>query len=128
MAPFNQVLTRRVSAAPGALASASGQCGGRIGEDQPQADASRVQRPDADAHEHHRLSYRPVDGVDVRVARSDGHRDETLILTCPWPESLYAFESTWSALSDQANLVAIDLPGFGGSARRDAWVGGRYRD
>jgi pimeloyl-ACP methyl ester carboxylesterase len=30
--------------------------------------------------------------------------------------------------SDQANLVAIDLPGFGGSARRDAWVGGRYRD
>jgi pimeloyl-ACP methyl ester carboxylesterase len=65
------------------------------------------------------VSYEPVDGVDVRVAKSDGDRDETLVLTCPWPESLYAFESTWSALSDQANLVAIDLPGFGGSERRD---------
>lgn len=65
------------------------------------------------------ISYQPVDGVDVRVAKSDGDRDETLILTCPWPESLYAFESTWSVLSEQANLVAIDLPGFGGSERRD---------
>ena len=64
-------------------------------------------------------SHQSVDGVDVRVARSDGGHDETLILTCPWPESLYAFESTWSALSEQANLVAVDLPGFGGSQRRD---------
>jgi pimeloyl-ACP methyl ester carboxylesterase len=65
------------------------------------------------------ISNRPVDGVDVRIATSDEGREETLILTCPWPESLYAFESTWSVLSTQANLVAIDLPGFGGSVRRD---------
>jgi pimeloyl-ACP methyl ester carboxylesterase len=65
------------------------------------------------------ISHQPVDGVDVRVAKSNGERDETLILTCPWPESLYAFESTWSVLSEQANLVAIDLPGFGASERRD---------
>jgi pimeloyl-ACP methyl ester carboxylesterase len=65
------------------------------------------------------ISYQPVDGVDIRVAKSDEDRDETLILTCPWPESLYAFESTWSMLSEQANLVAIDLPGFGHSERRD---------
>lgn len=65
------------------------------------------------------ISYHAVDGVDVRVAKSDGDRDKTLILTCPWPESLYAFESTWSALSEHANLVAIDLPGFGGSQRRN---------
>jgi pimeloyl-ACP methyl ester carboxylesterase len=65
------------------------------------------------------VSYQPVDGVDVRVAQSDGDRDETMILTCAWPESLYAFESTWSVLSEQANLVAIDLPGFGHSERRD---------
>jgi pimeloyl-ACP methyl ester carboxylesterase len=65
------------------------------------------------------ISYQPVDDVDVRVAKSDGDRDQTLILTSPWPESLYAFESTWSALSQQANLVAIDLPGFGGSQRRN---------
>ena len=65
------------------------------------------------------ISHQPVDGVDVRVARSDGDRDETLILTSPWPESLYAFESTWPALAEEANLVAVDLPGFGGSERRD---------
>ena len=65
------------------------------------------------------ISYQLVDGVDVRVAKSDGVRDETLILTCPWPESLFAFESAWSVLSRQANLFAVDLPGFGGSARRD---------
>jgi pimeloyl-ACP methyl ester carboxylesterase len=33
--------------------------------------------------------------------------------------SLYAFESTWSALPEQTNLVAVDRPGFGGSERRD---------
>jgi pimeloyl-ACP methyl ester carboxylesterase len=65
------------------------------------------------------INHQPVDGIDVRVAKSEGDHSETLILTSPWPESLYAFESTWSALSEQANLVAIDLPGFGGSERRD---------
>jgi pimeloyl-ACP methyl ester carboxylesterase len=65
------------------------------------------------------LQYQPVDGVAVRRAKSNGDRDETVILTSPWPESLYAFESTWSVLSERANLVAIDLPGFGGSKRRD---------
>jgi pimeloyl-ACP methyl ester carboxylesterase len=65
------------------------------------------------------ISYQPVDGVDVRVAKSDGDHAETMILTSPWPESIYAFQSTWPALSEKANLVAVDLPGFGGSARRD---------
>ena len=67
-------------------------------------------------------SYQPVDGVGVRVAKTDGGLDETLILTSPWPESLYAFESTWSALSGQANLVAVDLPGMGASERRDEFL------
>jgi pimeloyl-ACP methyl ester carboxylesterase len=65
------------------------------------------------------LEYQPVDGIAVRVARSNGDRAGTLILTSPWPESLYAFESTWSVLSEHANLVAIDLPGFGGSTGRE---------
>jgi pimeloyl-ACP methyl ester carboxylesterase len=65
------------------------------------------------------ISYRPVDGIDVRVSKSDAGHAETLILTCPWPESIYAFESTWTVLSERMNLVAIDLPGFGGSERRD---------
>jgi pimeloyl-ACP methyl ester carboxylesterase len=84
--------------------------------------------PDCDAHAHSRqepymntiaLQYQPVDGVAVRCAKTKDDRNETLILTSPWPESLYAFESTWSVLSEHANLVAIDLPGFGASERRD---------
>jgi pimeloyl-ACP methyl ester carboxylesterase len=65
------------------------------------------------------ISHQPVDGIDVRVAKSDGDHEETMILTCPWPESLYAFQSSWPALSENASLVAVDLPGFGGSKRRD---------
>jgi pimeloyl-ACP methyl ester carboxylesterase len=65
------------------------------------------------------ITFQPVDGVDVRVAKSDGGHAETLILTSPWPESIYAFQSTWSTLSGKANLMAVDLPGFGASERRD---------
>jgi pimeloyl-ACP methyl ester carboxylesterase len=41
-----------------------------------------------------------------------------LILTCP--ESLYASESTCRGSPNKATLVAIDLPGFGGSERRES--------
>jgi hypothetical protein len=70
------------------------------------------------------ISYQPVDGIDVRVAKSDGDHDETMILTCPWPESLYAFESTWSALSQNASLVAVascDSSSPGQSSIRKNW-------
>src|SRR6185312_14514167 len=35
------------------------------------------------------------------------------------PESLLAFEPVWSWLAERTHLVAIDLPGFGHSQRRD---------
>src|SRR5262249_51801197 len=41
------------------------------------------------------------------------------LLLSPWPESLYAFEPSWSRLAEHAHLVAIDLPGFGRSERRN---------
>jgi pimeloyl-ACP methyl ester carboxylesterase len=41
------------------------------------------------------------------------------LLTSPWPESVYAFAGIWHRLADHARLFAIDLPGFGGSERRD---------
>jgi pimeloyl-ACP methyl ester carboxylesterase len=41
-------------------------------------------------------------------------------LLSPWPESLFAFEPTWARLAEDTHLVAIDLPGFGHSQRRDA--------
>jgi len=44
--------------------------------------------------------------------------DDTVVLTNPWPESLFAFRKVWDRLAEHFHLVAIDLPGFGQSERR----------
>jgi pimeloyl-ACP methyl ester carboxylesterase len=56
--------------------------------------------------------------VAVRFAESENRDDHALLLS-PWPESLFAFEPTWARLAERTHLVAIDLPGFGHSQRRD---------
>jgi len=43
----------------------------------------------------------------------------TIVLTSPWPESVYAFAPIWPALAQRFRLLAVDLPGFGGSERRN---------
>ena len=63
--------------------------------------------------------FRMIDGVKIRYADSGGSQESTLLLTSPWPESVYAFAPMWEVLSEHARLVAVDLPGFGGSERRD---------
>ena len=60
-----------------------------------------------------------VDGLRIRYAESGATREPTLLLTSPWPESVYAFTPMWSTLAERARLFAIDLPGFGASERRD---------
>jgi pimeloyl-ACP methyl ester carboxylesterase len=70
------------------------------------------------------MQYRTVDGLSIRFAESGDHEDHALLLS-PWPESLLAFEPTWTRLAQQAHLVAIDLPGFGHSQRRDALLSPR---
>jgi pimeloyl-ACP methyl ester carboxylesterase len=62
---------------------------------------------------------RTIDGVRIRYAQSDGPHERAVLLTSPWPESVYAFAPIWSSLAEHARLLAIDLPGFGGSERRD---------
>jgi pimeloyl-ACP methyl ester carboxylesterase len=62
---------------------------------------------------------RTIDGLRIRYADSGGDRDHVVLLTSPWPESVYAFAPIWAALADQARLFAVDLPGFGASERRD---------
>jgi pimeloyl-ACP methyl ester carboxylesterase len=62
--------------------------------------------------------FRVIDGLSVRFAQSEDRDDHALLLS-PWPESLLAFEPTWTRLAAHAHLVAIDLPGFGHSQRRD---------
>jgi pimeloyl-ACP methyl ester carboxylesterase len=65
-----------------------------------------------------RPQSRTIDGVSVRFAESELRDDHALLLS-PWPESLYAYEPTWSRLAEHAHLVVIDLPGFGRSERRN---------
>src|SRR6266702_829452 len=62
--------------------------------------------------------FRTIDGLSTRFAESETRDDHALLLS-PRPESIYAFEPTWSRLAQHTHLVAIDLPGFGRSERRD---------
>jgi pimeloyl-ACP methyl ester carboxylesterase len=61
---------------------------------------------------------RTIDGLSIRYAESEPRDDQALLLS-PWPESLYCYEPTWTRLAEHTHLVAIDLPGFGQSERRN---------
>jgi len=63
--------------------------------------------------------FRTVDEVRIRYADSGGPEEPVVLLTSPWPESVYAFAPMWATLAEHARLFAIDLPGFGASERRD---------
>ncbi|HTU73457.1 MAG TPA: alpha/beta hydrolase [Trebonia sp.] len=65
------------------------------------------------------VSFRTVDGLRIRYADSGGPGERVVLLTSPWPESVYAFEPVWAALSRHARLFAVDLPGFGASESRE---------
>ena len=65
------------------------------------------------------VKFRTVDGVRIRYAESGDSGEPALLLTSPWPESVYAFAPIWDSLADHARLFAIDLPGFGASERRE---------
>jgi pimeloyl-ACP methyl ester carboxylesterase len=65
------------------------------------------------------MKFLTFDGVRIRYADSGASREPTLLLTSPWPESVYAFAPVWSSLAEHARLFAVDLPGFGASERRD---------
>jgi pimeloyl-ACP methyl ester carboxylesterase len=66
-----------------------------------------------------RPQFRTIDGLSIRYAESELHDNHALLLS-PWPESIFCYEPTWSRLAEHAHLVAIDLPGFGMSERRDS--------
>jgi pimeloyl-ACP methyl ester carboxylesterase len=68
--------------------------------------------------------FRTIDGLTIRFAESEDRDDHALLLS-PWPESLFAFEPTWARLAERTHLVALDLPGFGHSQRRDALLSPR---
>jgi pimeloyl-ACP methyl ester carboxylesterase len=66
-----------------------------------------------------RTQFRSVDGVQIRYADSGASHSSAILLTSPWPESVYAFAPIWPSLVEHARLFAVDLPGFGASERRD---------
>jgi pimeloyl-ACP methyl ester carboxylesterase len=69
-------------------------------------------------------TFRTIEGVSIRFAESASRDTEALLLS-PWPESIFAYEATWSQLAETTHLVAIDLPGFGRSERKDALMSPR---
>src|SRR5688572_30227066 len=70
------------------------------------------------------MEFRTIDGLSIRFAESE-ERDDHALLLGPWPESLLAFEPTWARLAEHMHLVAVDLPGFGHSQRRDGLLSPR---
>src|SRR5262245_42738885 len=71
-----------------------------------------------------RPQIRSIDGLSIRYAESE-RRDAHALLLSPWPESIYCYEPTWSRLAEHTHLVAIDLPGFGKSERRNSLMSPR---
>ncbi|MDX8148959.1 alpha/beta hydrolase [Lentzea sp. BCCO 10_0061] len=62
--------------------------------------------------------FRTIDGLSIRYAVSANSKPAALLLS-PWPESLYAYDPTWTRLAEHASLIAVDLPGFGHSDLRE---------
>ena len=71
-----------------------------------------------------RPTFRTIDGLSIRFVESEQRNSDALLLS-PWPESVFAYEPTWSRLAEETHLIAIDLPGFGRSERRDALMSPR---
>ena len=63
-------------------------------------------------------AVRTAEGLRIRYAEAGPNSGDTVVFTNPWPESLYAFRSIWDRIAAHFHVVAIDLPGFGGSERR----------
>jgi pimeloyl-ACP methyl ester carboxylesterase len=53
------------------------------------------------------------EGLSIRLIRGGAKKGMPIVLTSPWPESVYAFRLIWPRLAELGPLVAIDLPGFG---------------
>jgi pimeloyl-ACP methyl ester carboxylesterase len=65
------------------------------------------------------VRFRTIERVRIRYVDSGSSQEPAVVLTGPWPESVYGFKPMWASLSGHARLFAVDLPGFGVSERRE---------
>lgn len=66
----------------------------------------------------HRAEWLDADGIPVRAVRG-GSGDTTLLLLHGFGESLTTWRAVFDPLAAHTQVIAIDLPGFGGSAKPD---------
>jgi|HubBroStandDraft_5_1064220.scaffolds.fasta_scaffold16253_2 pimeloyl-ACP methyl ester carboxylesterase len=59
-----------------------------------------------------------IDGLRIRLSRSGRSSGLPVLLTSPWPESIYAFHRVLPHFVEAHPVIAIDLPGFGHSESR----------
>ncbi len=62
---------------------------------------------------HHR--HLEVEDLDIHVVQGGANDSPAVLFLHGWPEDWTAFEQIMSSLAEQVRVVAIDLPGIGGS-------------
>jgi pimeloyl-ACP methyl ester carboxylesterase len=64
------------------------------------------------------VSIIEVDGLSIRYAKAGDTKSLPVLLTSPWPESIYSFYHLIPKLAARHFVLAVDLPGFGLSQSR----------
>lgn len=64
------------------------------------------------------VSTAEIDGLSIRYAQSTASEGTPIVLTAPWPESIYSFYRLAPQLAAKHPILLVDLPGFGHSESR----------
>jgi pimeloyl-ACP methyl ester carboxylesterase len=64
------------------------------------------------------LATTEIDGLTIRYAQAGVSNGLPILLTAPWPESIYSFYHLVPRLASKHRLILVDLPGFGLSQSR----------
>jgi pimeloyl-ACP methyl ester carboxylesterase len=64
------------------------------------------------------VSTAQIDGLKIRYAKGGTADGIPVLLTAPWPESIYSFHRLLPGLGKEHPYIAMDLPGYGHSDSR----------
>lgn len=65
-----------------------------------------------------KVAITEIDGLFIRYAKAGISDGIPILLTSPWPESIYSFHRLVPHLAEEHQLLLVDLPGFGLSQSR----------